>query len=929
MQELFRQIFGIYSGEGINALRFARLAVFWAFGSSCLDTLSDGLFIEKIGAEFLPRVYLAIALGMIGVSSLILGALKITNPYRILTIALSVGVIVCVGTAFIVSISPPLWFWYALKITAKMFFSVMLAVSWTFIDQYHDLQDAKRVYALYGGAYFFGTIIAGFAISQFLDVLGFSALLYGAAFSLLLGLGEAKRIATKGKAIHDDSTEGIFSTSKESFLTICKLILRSRFLIALLSFSLFIQLLITITEFNYMEVFGKVLATTDLDSAGEGRISEFLGKCRAIVSCFNIFIGVFFYNRFVRRIGINKIVLITPIAFFAIYSCWIFQNSMALAILGLIAIEGILFTFHDNSSHLLLNAVPAKIKSKVRIVNDSFFEPIGMLLSSMLLFSFHSESRWLGFVLTLFALGLGLAIYSSYSQAILSNLKENALHFEKKLKSWIFSMSKRDQKEAQKIIFKALQSPREEMQILSAKTLLELADSAMLGEILATAKRFGTLSKIQLMKFLDTTPFNNHPSVIETMDLWVQENTSPELSKHANFYLAKKGLLHPEKIENDLDHPDLLQRGAAILTLQKTLAYQSLESAALNRTIAAKKLDLMLKSNRIDEISMALDILAEENSSDAAEKAISFLSHDATLVKRAAARAIAKLASKNLSRHTPRFIEEMENTRDHFFRLSLLEAIGKISDSTTIKDLLLVSVHFRPTERRKTEEIIIYMGLKIVPLLLSLSKDISMPERARILAGKILGRLAPAQLQANLFDILNIEIDRAYFYFYFAHTIQKQYPLYDLSMLQSALLSGYQSVIDFVIHLLGAAGSLEDPELIVRALHNRNAKIHSHAIESLEKTCNTKLFRLIAPLIDDLPLEEKMRACLDWQGNFPKLSLSELLNKLDDSPLLFDKIVAVRLKTKLQMPNWRQDLRELMKHSDETLHKYAYELLET
>jgi hypothetical protein len=148
-------------------------------------------------------------------------------------------------------------------------------------------------------------------------------------------------------------------------------------------------------------------------------------------------------------------------------------------------------------------------------------------------------------------------------------------------------------------------------------------------------------------------------------------------------------------------------------------------------------------------------------------------------------------------------------------------------------------------------------------------------------------------------------------------------------MLQSALLTGYQSVIDFIIHLLGAAGSLEDPEFLVRALHSRNAKIHSHAVESLEKTCDTRIFRLIAPLVDDLPLEEKMAACLRWQGDYPKLTLSELLGKLEYSPSLFDKIVAVRLKAKLHMPNWKHQLREQMKQSDETFHQYAYELLES
>ena len=221
------------------------------------------------------------------------------------------------------------------------------------------------------------------------------------------------------------------------------------------------------------------------------------------------------------------------------------------------------------------------------------------------------------------------------------------------------------------------------------------------------------------------------------------------------------------------------------------------------------------------------------------------------------------------------------------------------------------------------------MGLKIVPLLLALTQDLALPERARILAGKVLGRLALPQLQANLIDILDIEIERAYFYFYFGHTIQAQHPLYDLEMLENALLSGYRSVIDFIIHLLGAAGSLEDPDLLVRALHSLNAKIHSHAIESLERTCNTRIFRMIAPLVDDLPLEEKMAACLKWQGDYPTLTLGELLAKLDKSPSLFDQVVAVRLKAKLQMPNWRIQVREQMKHSSEPLHQYAYELLES
>jgi len=922
--KIFHKAFGLYSGEGAHAFRFARLAILWAFGSSCLDTLSDGLFLEKIGADSLPTIYMLIALGMITVSSLVLYSLSITSPYRILLTALAMGVGICFTAAFLVGSAPPNWIWYGLKIASRMFFAVMIACSWTFIDQYHDLQDAKRVYSIYSAAYFFGTIISGTAINLFLDTVGFSALLIAAAVSIASAMVQARGIAHNVKAVHDDTIEGVFTANRGSFSSVVQLICRSRFATTLLLLSLFIQLMWTTTEFNYME------SITDhfKSNPSSATIAEFLGKCRATISFCNILVGVFLYSRLIRRAGLQNVVLLTPLFYLAVYSVWVWYDSMALAVLGLVAVDGVLFTVEDNCFNLLSNAVPTKLKSRVRIINDSFFEPIGMLLSSLLLFCVDSGSKWLGLVLTIAALTLTLIIRAIYSQSILTNLKENAVHFERNLKSWFATLTRREQKEAKKDILDTLKfGNSEEIQLLAIESLFQLGES--LPHVITTVKRFGTVAKIHFLRLLDASPFGNDARVIEMIDSWTNENESIELAKWANFYLAKRGLHHPEKVEDDLDEDDLFLRGAAILTMKKSLANQSLDYIALNRTIAAKKLDLMLKSERIDEIRMGLDILAEESHFEAAERALPYLSHEAILVKRAAARCVARLADKKLARHTPRLIEELEAARDNIFRLSILDALGKIADSTTTKEILLASIHFRPNERRRTEAIIVQMGLKIVPLLLSLTKDISLPERARILAGKILGRLALPQLQANLIDILDIEIERAYFYFYFGHTIQNQHPLLDLEMLQSALLTGYQSVIDFIIHLLGAAGSLEDPELLVRALHSRNAKIHSHAVESLEKTCDLRIFKLIAPLVDDMPLEEKMAACLDWQGDYPKLTLSELLGKLDQSPSLFDKIVAVRLKAKLQMPNWRQQLREQMKHSDETFHQFAYELLET
>jgi HEAT repeat protein len=857
---VLRNAFAIYPGEGLKSLRFLRFAVFWALGITTVETLSDGLFLEKAGASYLPLVYLTIALAMIGISTLVLYALRLTSSYRILMIAIGAGVLLSLLASFILMSSPHPWFWFAFKIISRMLFIVLIATSWTFIDKYHDLQDAKRVYSLYSAAYFFGTICSGVLINLLLPMLGFSGLLAIAACSFLLALRETKAIAEKTPTVDDDSVDG---NDRSGVASITRLIFRSPFTIFLLSLSLVVQLLMTVTEFNYMDSFGKMLS-------GES-IAAFLGKCRACIAGCNILVGIFCYSRFVRKLGLHNVILFTPIFFLLVYSQWIIHDTLLLAVLGMIAVDGVLFTIEDNGFNLLTNAVPSKLRSQVRIINDSFFEPIGMMISALLLIVLHSQmSRWLGLELTVCTLVIILVLRKLYPKAILINLKDSALHFERTLKDWLGHPG---QKDARKEILEALNDPHEDVRLLACESLLLLEDHSSLERILGRGMGFSTLSKIRLLQLFEESAFSNHTAVLETVANWISDNESTELSKWARFYLAKRGL-HAKSCVIE-EREDLLLRGAAILALPRPL-------------LAAKEINIMLKSSRIDEIGMGLDLLAEstgKKGSPIISKTLPFLSHESILVKRSAARCIARLSNEHAEKFATKLIETLGAVRDNSCRLLCLDALGKIADAKTIKELLIASVHFRPNERRKTEAIIAQMGDKIIPILLTLAKDISIPERGRILVGKVLGRQESLELQTILHELIDLEIDRAYFYFYHGHTLKEP------ELLKNALLSGCKSVIDFIIHLLGAAGSIEDPELFVRALFSRNAKIQSHAIESLEKTCNPRIFRRIRPLVDDLPLEMRLSLV-----NLPKLSLLELFHQLGESLSPYDQVVARHLR---------------------------------
>ncbi|MFA5250573.1 MAG: hypothetical protein WC371_04120, partial [Parachlamydiales bacterium] len=658
----------------------------------------------------------------------------------------------------------------------------------------------------------------------------------------------------------------------------------------------------------------------------ENSLAEFLGKIKAFVATGNILVGLFFYRRSIKRIGVTNMLLVPPLVFTFLYSEWLIQETLLIAILGVISVDGVLFTIEDNNFNLLVKAAPLKLRGALRFINDSFFEPVGLFFSSLFLIFLQSRHIWLGFSLALVFLIVSFVLRHFYPRSILLNLQENSIHFERRIKDWLRRLSRKEQKEIQEDILEALKSPSEKMQLLAFQTLIGSQDKKNLAKLLFYAGRFSEEGKLAVLEQLDFCQFSNDPSIIETIGRWLEENPSEKLQKRAQLYLAKRGFLHPEKVADLLDSGDLGDKAIAITTFKHSKAQQTPENIALNKTIAKKEIDLLLKSDSEENKILGLQLISED-SPDGLEKTIKFLESGSAQVAAAAAAALLKFSSKSLSPFALKIIERMGEVSDSRFRLCCLEALGIISDSSTIKEIIKESIFFRPAERRLAETVILKMGLKTVPVLIALIKDLKLHDRCRILAGKILGRIALPQLQANLREIIDLEIRRAYFYLYFGHTIQKEYPLYDLKLLENALLTGFQSIVSFIIHLLGAAGSLEEGDLLVLSLHSKNTKAQADAIETLEKNCDSHIFNRIQPLIDDWPIEEKLKIYEKNYAVSTRLSLTELLNTLENSASLFDRTIASSLKAKFRMPKWRESLREQIKSSDGPLHQYAYELL--
>lgn len=932
-QKVLQRLFNIYPGEGKNAILFAILGFLWAFAATSGLKFADALFILHVGAEALPQVYTLTSCSMIVIASFLLYAFHHFSSYSIFRTTLLAGIIFYSLAFLFLQIYTviPLSFWYIIKVFGSILFAVLMTCYWTFIDQYHHLQDAKRLFTLFSSTIFLGAATTGLLMrSGLLDLDYLMIIIVTLLFFTYLWVHHITKKVHH--VIHEDAIiEGTEESNSMSFLI--KSILASPFTLLLMTGNFLTYLLLVTTEYNYMFSFQDFFANQPLDLAGEGteaHLTLFLGKWLAIVSLCNLIFGLFIYSRLVRRFGITSLLFTTPLLLIIAFTGWNLSDHLLFPLIGFFVVEGTLYVIDDSNFNLLLNAVPTKLKYKIRVMIESFFEPVGMLTSAILLSLFPNHTKMLGLALAGCLLIIAFAIRFRYVKAIFSNLSENAIHFQRSIQDWIKKMTDKQQKNAEKKLLRILQTSQVKALLFAFEGLLAFEDPNILKKMLDHSSHFAPSTKSKIVDLLEKSIFAKDTLVLDKLQEWMLEHFDLELKSTVYIYLAKQGLLHPEKALNDLKNPDIQMQGAAIVALKKSLAYMSPSTVSYNKTLAAQHLKLLLDSHHQEEICMGLQILGIDGDSKDIDFLIPYLTNNSTTISRAAANSIALIAEVDpidSIRQAPKILSQINQSRDSEVRLICLKALGSVNDSTLVTEIIRTSLNFRPAELRLTENIIYKMGLRTVPTLLSLMKDTDMPDRCRVLAGRILGRLSLPQLRTNLSDIIKTEIDRAYFYFYHFHTIQSQYPDIDLSMLKDVLITDYHSVLDFIIQLLGVAGEVEDVQLLSRSLHSRNPKVRSQAVETLEKTCELPIFRLLQPLIDEIPYEDKIRAYIK-SGN-KALNLDELLNRLNDSPAQIDQIISATMKYHLDLPNWRESLRQQMSRQNEIFHHFAYELLES
>lgn len=908
VKTIFERLFQLFPGEERAAFLFALLAFFWAAAAAAALKFADALFLLHIGPESLPLLYSLSAAAMILMAALLVYAFHTFAPYKVFMAALSLSSLFYLSVFFLFfqeTGSP--WIWYLFRLFGSVNFAVIGTSFWTFIDQYYHLQDAKRLFSLFNATIFLGISLTG--LIMYLSLFEFQTLALFIALFLGVAIGLIYIIHRQVVPLHDDTHIEEEPLNVKKWV---KDIARSKFTLLLVTSNLLLYLLMATTEFNYYSTFEAYFDTDAVAIGDEGnaKLTQFLGEALAGVSFTNLLFGLFFYSRLLRRFGIGFLLPVTPLLLIFTYSLWQNNHALWIALIGYFVVEGTNYVVDDSNFTLLLNAVPPRFKPKIRLAIESFFEPIGTLIAATLLSAPFINPKLLGLILSLTLLALAISLRRQYLKAIWDNLAQNALHFRRTIGDWFRQMTKMGRRTAFKSLRGYLRDPHQAA--FAITSLAHSEDKMALHQLLKEMETFSVDEKVHCIAALEDSSFAKDPLVIETAQTMLMQAENPRLIQELYWFLAKRGLLHPDKLNDELTSPNPKLKGAAILTLLTAQADFSPEVVWAHKTLAVEELGELFEADDEPSIQTGLKILSLDPSLQNMEIALSFLTHVSSAIRREAALCIYHMASPQMAKYAPRIASLLLEVNETEAREYLLKALGRLGDPQQLESCLKACIHFRPREKAVVEEVIASMGLKNVPLLFTFLKNRAIHDRSRLVAGKALGKIALFQLRARLPALLQPEIERALFFWQHWHCIKDQ-P--DLNLLSDTLKADYYSVLDFIIQLLGTAGEVADTELLSRALRSPFVKIRSQGIETLEKTCEHKIFRQLQPLLEDNLVPHQ---------NF---NLENLLQNLRHSSSIADKIVAYTYMKKYNLAGWKRALKEEMIHSEEVFKHFAYELL--
>jgi HEAT repeat protein/ATP/ADP translocase len=775
------------------------------------------------------------------------------------------------------------------------FEAVMLVIFWNICNEIFDTRKAKRIFPLVTAGGILGRLLGSFSTNLFSRVTSLDNILFISAGLLLLACVASRRIGElfpppMAVASTEAGAQKGWSSAFSGFKEI-GLLAKGSLLFAILAG---IRVLPNVVGPLFDFQFSVIL---DGSFPSESGLIQFYGTFRGVMSIIT-FVVLLFIGTVYTRVGIPNALLFRPGNYFLVFALLLFRFDIFVGIYARLSISVLTSTLHNPANNILINLFPDEFRAKARPVLQVVARA-GSLIGSLILLGLKAfiHASYFSFF-GLFFVGLWifvtLKLRKSYSSFLLESLLEKQVDLGE-FKEIDLNVLIQDRVTLDRLL-QGLREEKGKASSLCARILSEARYERLSEAILSVIDEKDLAVQVDLLDLLQP---DEAPSLVPR--LIEMAGTAPSglrvhlvravgrLAPMANVdFLRRMSGSEERDVQAEavvgLYHGEAGSEGYPLLS--RWLESQDPEDRLLAVTTVGRTGEAELTKHLHDSLACeddpriqakALEALGLLESKERNDRVIPFLKSQAPEVRSAAVLALA-------------FDEEVARER----------AVELLGDE---------SVVVREAAIRRIQG----MGREVVPLLL---KSLSSPKR-KVRDGilRLLEELEVKDVQFS--EFITREIHQAYENIY---AIQRLKTLNDtpaLGLLTQHLEDRNDDSVFTVFRILEVEGEVSKIRTIYNGL-KAVAREKANAIEALENTLHPALSRILVPLVEDIPVEEKLKVAekqLEIMSEKPS-DPSDILDACLDSEDTMTQMCALYVMGDGQMERFGERIQPLRDHPD-------------
>ncbi|MBL8245631.1 MAG: HEAT repeat domain-containing protein [Rhodanobacteraceae bacterium] len=836
MLSTFRRLFQVLPDEGGKVLVFALLAGLLQAGVAIGMVAADSLFLAGLGIEMLPLVFIFMPVVMLVYAplySLLVAGLGVRALFRLTLTALVIG-----GLAFGFGgerFGDQTWFLFAAKFYAGLWFIALYTLFWNFADDYFSILDGKRLYGLIAAGSAAGSMIGGGLVSGLTGLVPATKLFLVWSIVAILTFPVFLVALRRYRAIAVDDAPAEEALSLPGLLRfIAATFRRSPFALALALICFAMVALTSGLEYLTLGVFA--------EGRNANELASLLGGLYALAGALTLIVNLFFFNRIVGRLGVGSTALVVPLTYLGAFVFFYLNAGFGAALFAFYAYQALFVAVEYNNINLLYNAMPSGVKRQLRTFIEAMAEPAASATAG--LFLYYSASHidpdnlaLTGLLAACGALAIAAFIRQNYVRALAVNLRSDWLDFANPESAWRAQLTAADFTLLRNTAF----SGSRPQQMLAVELLWRLQDSA---------------ARAALLNFLSTATPAEADRLRPAISGLIQQGDTEALAETLLWLESDHGPHEPEVLD------EFTSSGA--FPMRRLQTWRNSEHPAHQAAIAVARWN----GSRIEEVALALEevrvllhgdhearryairAIGDSRHPRHASELLPFLRDDDLELRLEALRSLRKLASPDSSAMLP-YVLPLVREGSSEERLLILAIAERIGDTAAVQPLLWAAEHFSSAESRQLEAIIAGMGLKAIPGVIHLLRNVSAPFHSRSVAVRALARLAMPQLLLITEELIDDELKRA------REAVMAHRALAadrDDGVGQTVLTRFYRDAaaegLEFVLEVLSLTGRLPDFDLIRASLAFANARDRANAIETIQQSCSRTIFHRICELIE-------------------------------------------------------------------------------